>query len=386
MILGEQFKKLRIEKGLTQQELADDFNKIYGHTFSKSSISQYENGKRTPETRALKDFASYFDVSIDYLLGISENRNNTIIPIKDNSYENILEDTNSFFMDSNKSRYDKDILFKQISAFYFESLNIKNETNLYKDHLEISRLVGKIYENAHSISSNLNFNLDFEIKTTSLDLFSETYKIDTMATCFMESLKWELNEIKDIYCYAISSNIISKSLKPGPVKNHIIYCQRNLHFRNFFHRWFSMLEHIAFMINNFSKLELLSEDKKVSIFEIRKKMKSIRIRDIGYISFKDFESLLEIISEDKIYKNIDAKNMKEFRNILVHRFHIDPDLKVLVSFNKDNDNLNFKYYRTFEFDEYIKYAFNILNNLYDILNDLSKLDLMKNVITIKSNK
>ena len=35
MNFGQRFKKLRLEKGLTQQGLAEDFNKIYGHTFSK---------------------------------------------------------------------------------------------------------------------------------------------------------------------------------------------------------------------------------------------------------------------------------------------------------------------------------------------------------------
>ena len=78
MTFGERFKELRLEKGLTQQGLAEDFNKIYGHTFSKPSISQYENGKRTPENEALKNFASYFNVSIDYLLGVSDIRNNDV--------------------------------------------------------------------------------------------------------------------------------------------------------------------------------------------------------------------------------------------------------------------------------------------------------------------
>ena len=74
MTFGQRFKELRLEKGLTQQGLAEDFNKIYGHTFSKPSISQYENGKRTPENEALKNFASYFNVSIEYLLGDEKDR------------------------------------------------------------------------------------------------------------------------------------------------------------------------------------------------------------------------------------------------------------------------------------------------------------------------
>lgn len=346
MTFGERFKQLRLEKGLKQQELIEEFNKAYGYNFSKSSISQYENNKKKPEINALISFASYFDVSIDFLLGISENKNHTIIPIKDNQYEIVLA----------------------------------------KEHFEISKLMGKIYENAYSVASELCFDLDFEINVTSLNLFSSTYKIDQMAACFMESLKWELNEITNIYAYAVGSDRLSKALSSGPIKNHIIYCQRNLHFRNFFHRWFAMLEHIAFMINNFSKLELINEDNKVSIYNIRTKMKSIGVCEIGYISCNDFKRLLNLISEDKIYKNIDTENLKEFRNILVHRFHIDPDLKVLVSFDKDKDNLNFKFYKTFFYDEYISHALNILSNLYDILNELSRLDLMKNVILIKSNK
>lgn len=255
-----------------------------------------------------------------------------------------------------------------------------------KDHLEISRLVGEIYKNAHLVISDLNFNLDFEITTTSLDLFSNTYKIDTMATCFMESLQWELHEITEIYAYAISSDNLSKTLGKGPIKNHIVYCQRDLHFRNFFHRWFAFLEHIAFMINNFSKLELIHNERKVSLFKIREKMESMNISEVGYISAEDFKRIINIISNKKIYNNMNDEDIKEFRNILVHRFHIEPNLNVLAYFHKEDENIIFKYCKTFSFDEYMTFAFNILSNLYDILNDLSKLDLMKNVITFKDEQ
>lgn len=70
MTFEERFRKLRLERNLMQQELADDFNKIYRYNFTKSSISQYENDKRKPEVDALKDFALYFNISIDYLIGV----------------------------------------------------------------------------------------------------------------------------------------------------------------------------------------------------------------------------------------------------------------------------------------------------------------------------
>jgi len=122
MTFGERFKELRLEKGLTQQELAEDFNKIYGHTFSKPSISQYENGKRTPENQALKNFASYFNVSIDYLLGVSDIRNNNINPEKKDLQNEFLTEINKFFSDKNIDRNEKDKLFKELSKMYFDSI------------------------------------------------------------------------------------------------------------------------------------------------------------------------------------------------------------------------------------------------------------------------
>ncbi|NFB55950.1 XRE family transcriptional regulator [Clostridium botulinum] len=72
---GKRFKMLRLEKGLNQQELIDDFNKKYHYGFTKSAVSQYENDKRIPEIGALDAFANYFNVSIDFLLGKSAIRN-----------------------------------------------------------------------------------------------------------------------------------------------------------------------------------------------------------------------------------------------------------------------------------------------------------------------
>ena len=122
MTFAQRFKELRIEKGLTQQQLAEDFNSKYGHTFSKPSISQYENGRRTPENKALKNFADYFNVSIDYLLGVSDIRNNNINPEKKDLQNDFLTEINKFFSDKNIDRNEKDKLFKELSKMYFDSI------------------------------------------------------------------------------------------------------------------------------------------------------------------------------------------------------------------------------------------------------------------------
>jgi len=59
-------KKLRTEMGISQQALADKFN------LSQQSIHKYECGLAEPDIRMLKDFAKYFNVSIDYLVNSEE--------------------------------------------------------------------------------------------------------------------------------------------------------------------------------------------------------------------------------------------------------------------------------------------------------------------------
>ncbi len=63
MLLGTRIKSLRIEKGLTQDDLAEMIN------VTKSTISYYENSKRTPTVTNLHLLAEALNVSFDYLMG-----------------------------------------------------------------------------------------------------------------------------------------------------------------------------------------------------------------------------------------------------------------------------------------------------------------------------
>lgn len=65
---GQRFQQLRTLKNYTQDELVQSFNKEFNYNLSKPAISQYENDKRIPEINVLMDFATYFKVSLDYLL------------------------------------------------------------------------------------------------------------------------------------------------------------------------------------------------------------------------------------------------------------------------------------------------------------------------------
>jgi len=59
----ERLKELRIEKGISQAQLAKDTG------LSQSAIAYWETGQRIPNAQAVIILAKYFNVSTDYLLG-----------------------------------------------------------------------------------------------------------------------------------------------------------------------------------------------------------------------------------------------------------------------------------------------------------------------------
>lgn len=65
---NERLRNLRKEKQITIEQLANDLGS------AKSTISRYENGLREPKKDFLELLSKYFDVSVDYLLGNTDER------------------------------------------------------------------------------------------------------------------------------------------------------------------------------------------------------------------------------------------------------------------------------------------------------------------------
>lgn len=76
-MFGKKLKMLREKEGLTQEQFAKKFNLL------KSSISMYENDVRLPNVELVKEFATFFNVSIDYLLDNETSSNEREIELRE---------------------------------------------------------------------------------------------------------------------------------------------------------------------------------------------------------------------------------------------------------------------------------------------------------------
>lgn len=62
-------KNLRQFRNLTLDELANELNS------TKTTLSRYENDKRTPDANFIIKTSRFFRVSADYMLGMTDNPN-----------------------------------------------------------------------------------------------------------------------------------------------------------------------------------------------------------------------------------------------------------------------------------------------------------------------
>lgn len=68
-MFSERLKQLRIDRKLRQKDIAEYFGT------SPQSYAQWEKGLRKPSQDSLEKLAKFFDVSTDYLLGNTDQKN-----------------------------------------------------------------------------------------------------------------------------------------------------------------------------------------------------------------------------------------------------------------------------------------------------------------------
>jgi len=65
-VFAERLKELRIDKNLSQRQLAKELG------FTQPAIARWESNSQVPNIEVAKEIAIYFGVSIDYLCGLEE--------------------------------------------------------------------------------------------------------------------------------------------------------------------------------------------------------------------------------------------------------------------------------------------------------------------------
>lgn len=103
-MLKTRLRELREEKELFQKDIAEMLN------ITTSAYGYYEQGKRDPDTQTLEKLADFYKVSIDYIMGRTDNRTSTADEISDSVSDDpeLLE-----FWNELKEREDLKLLFKQ---------------------------------------------------------------------------------------------------------------------------------------------------------------------------------------------------------------------------------------------------------------------------------
>lgn len=105
-LLGMRIRNLRKASNLSQQDLAQTLG------LSRSAVASYENGSRYPDHATLIKMAGYFEVSVDYLLGVNTNKDASQVqyavldeiaimlnqaPIHPDEKKRVLQEVNDFF-------------------------------------------------------------------------------------------------------------------------------------------------------------------------------------------------------------------------------------------------------------------------------------------------
>lgn len=109
MTFGSRIKNLRKDRGLTLQQLSDELHdrfpsKDKKNSFTKGKLSNWENDKSEPIAKTVSQLATYFGVSMDYLIGLEDD----IVPLE------------------KVSQYYQVPYYGQVSAGNFESVEVDN--------------------------------------------------------------------------------------------------------------------------------------------------------------------------------------------------------------------------------------------------------------------
>ena len=121
---GERLKKLRTNRHMTQDELGE----IFESPKAQSTVGTWERGVRQPSMEDLVRIAQFFNVSIDYLLGISEEERRVETFKEDNPKElkEFLQQNSILFNGAELSQEDKRRMTDILTGLFWDNFTKKN--------------------------------------------------------------------------------------------------------------------------------------------------------------------------------------------------------------------------------------------------------------------
>ena len=125
MKFNERLKQLRQQEGLTQRELAKSIE------VGRTTISEYESGKIVPKQEGLLKLANYFNVSVDYLTGVSDN------PATRQSNEHELDKLLNTLDYILMNEYDSPVRYEGVILNTYEKLMISQFLEQVRDNVEL---------------------------------------------------------------------------------------------------------------------------------------------------------------------------------------------------------------------------------------------------------
>lgn len=185
--LGNLLKQLREEKNVSMDKMIEDLKNLYSISIAKSTISKWENNKADPSMENAKVLCNYFNISLDYLLGLSTYKN------KEEELTAYKNKMNEFAKKHNKNFYENKLLST------FNKLNDEGKNEAIKRVEELTELSKYKKEDDNKI---------VELPTKKKEIWEEEGKEHLMPiACHNDNLTEEENDrMNDIINNYIKNN------------------------------------------------------------------------------------------------------------------------------------------------------------------------------------
>ena len=188
--ISKKIKELREQNNITQNKLANDL------FIKQQTVAQWENGSRALKADSIISLAKYFNVSTDYLLGLTENKTcfSTL------TVENILNLSaeHKIILDKIINELLKsDLLekFEELKENNIKLINLYQTDSIYNKLVEDEELTYNTIDNADELNGKFIFKdeysklLLFEIKYIFFDIIRNLSEYNKMIELKKDSEK-----------------------------------------------------------------------------------------------------------------------------------------------------------------------------------------------------